>query len=192
VERPLLVALLLLLGCASAGGKVVLSSRGPHPASTPAARVLVQEYADLQCPSCRAAHANVVAPLLERHGARIRYELRHFPLRSLHPLALQAAEAAECAADQGKFWEYVDLAFARQQEMSREKLVAWAGELSLDVSGFEQCLTSEAKRALVLAEYEEGRRRGVEGTPTFLVNGEKVEGKLLALERAIEAALASP
>ena len=95
-------------------------------------------------------------PTNRTHGARIRYELRHF---------------------------------ARQQELSREKLVAWAGELSLDVSGFEQCLTSEAKRGLVLAEYEERRRRGVEGTPTFLVNGKKVEGKLLALEKAIAGLL---
>ena len=188
MERLVVLALLLSLACSSAGGRVVISSRGPHPASNPAAAVLVLEYADLQCPSCRVAHSNIVAPLLARYGARIRYELRHFPLRSLHPLALEAAEAAECAADQGRFWEYTDLAFARQREMSREKLVTWAEAISLDAFRFEGCLASEQKRALVLAEFEEGRRKGVEGTPTFFVNGKKVESKLVAIQQAIDAA----
>ena len=167
------------------------SSRGPHPTSNPGAPVVVLEYADLQCPSCRAAHTNIVEPLLGQYGRRIRYEFRHFPLRSLHPEALAAAEAAECAADQGKFWEYVDLAFREQKELSREKLLVWAAELSLDTSRFEPCLTSESKRALVLSEYEEGRAEGVLGTPTFFVNGKKVESKLGAIQKAIEAAQGS-
>ncbi len=169
----------------------MLSSRGPHPASNPAAPVVVVEYADLQCPSCRTAHANIVEPLLEQYGTSIRYEFRHFPLRSLHPQALDAAEASECAADQGKFWEYADLAFSKQQEMSREALRVWAAEISLEASRFDECLASESKRALVLSEYEEGRKKGVLGTPTFFVNGKKVEGKLLAIQKAIEAARGS-
>ena len=189
-KLPLVLALLLLGACASAGNPVVLSGRGPHPASNADAALVVVEYADLQCTSCRSAHATIVGPLLAQYGPRIRYELKHFPLMSVHPLALEAAEAAECAGDQGKFWEYTDLAFARQPEMSHEKLLLWANELSLDAGRFEQCLDSEAKRALVLAEYKEGVRRGVEGTPTFFVNGEKVEGKLVALQHAIEAGLA--
>src|SRR5882724_3016740 len=106
--RPIaLASLVLLLGaCTTARGPRVLSTRTPHPASNPNASVLVVEYTDLQCPSCRRAHETIVKPILARHGTRIRYELRHFPLRSLHPLALDAAMAAECAADQGKFWEY--------------------------------------------------------------------------------------
>lgn len=167
----------------------MLSSRAPHPASNPDAPVVVVEYADLQCSSCRTAHANIVEPLLEQYGARIRFELKHFPLMSVHPLALEAAEAAECAADQGKFWEYVHIAFTKQAQMSREKLLAWAGELSLDSSRFEPCLASEAKRALVLSEYKEGLRQGVEGTPTFFVNGKKVASKLVAIQQAIEAAM---
>ena len=190
-ERFFAVALLLLGGCASAGGPVVLSVRGPHPSSNPDASVVVLEYADLQCPSCRTAHARIVEPLLAQYGARIRYELKHFPLMSVHPLALEAAQAAECAADQGKFWEYVDLAFARQSELSREKLLAWAEELALDASRFDPCVASEAKRALVLSEYKEGIRRGVEGTPTFFVNGQRVEGRLVAIEEAVRAATES-
>ena len=187
-QRFVGVALLLLSACASVGDPVVLSSRGPHPASNPGAAVVVVEYADLQCSSCRTAHAQIVEPLLAEYGARIRFELKHFPLMSVHPLALEAAQAAECAADQGKFWEYTDVAFARQREMSHEKLLAWAKEISLDSARFEPCLTSEAKRALVLSEYKEGLRKGVEGTPAFFVNGEQVASKLVAIQQAIEAA----
>lgn len=180
------LTLLLLSVCASPVGPVVLSSRGPHPSSNPDAPVVVVEYADLQCPACRKAHESIVKPLLERYGTRIRYELRHFPLRSVHRHALDAAVAAECAADQGKFWEYVDIAYARQPEMSRESLLVWAEQISLETSRFEPCLASEAKRALVLSEYKEGEERGVIGTPTFFVNEEKVESKLEKIQQAIE------
>ena len=182
------VALLLLAACSSAVGPVVLSSRDPHPSSNPNAPVVVVEYSDLQCSACRTAHENIVKPLLEHFGTRIRFEVRHFPLMSMHPRALDAAQAAECAGDQGKFWEYADIAFARQREMSREALSVWAEEISLDASRFEACLASGSKRALVLSEFEEGMERGVEGTPTFFVNGKRVEGKLAAIQRAIEAA----
>lgn len=167
----------------------MLASRAPHPSSNPDAPVVVVEYADLQCSACRTAHANIVKPLLEQFGTHIRFELRHFPLSSLHPQALEAAEAAECAADQGKFWEYADIAFSKQKEMSREKLLVWAEEISLETSRFEQCLTSGSKRALVLSEYREGSKKGVLGTPTFFVNAEKVESKLEAIEKAIEKAI---
>ena len=193
VKRLFVLFLLLLGACASEGsgkGPVVLSNGAPHPASNGDAALVVVEYADLQCSACRGAQATIVAPLLAQYGARIRYEFKHFPLMGVHPLALEAAEAAECAGDQGRFWDYTDLAFARQPEMSHEKLLLWANELSLDAAPFEQCLASEEKRASVIAEYKEGLRMGVEGTPTFFVNGKKVQGKLPALQQAIEAALA--
>jgi protein-disulfide isomerase len=191
MKRFAALTLLLFTACSSTGSPVVLSSRGPHPASNPDAPVVVVEYADFQCPSCRAAHTNIVGPLLEQYGTSIRYEFRHFPLRSMHPQALAAAEAAECAADQGKFWEYADLAFSRQRELSGDQLLAWAAEISLETSRFEPCLASESKRSLVLSEFEEGRKRGVLGTPTFFVNGKKVESKLGAIQKAIEAAQGS-
>src|SRR5262245_47990198 len=121
-KRSLTVTVLFLAACSSAVGPVVLSSRGPHPSSNPHAPVVVVEYADLQCSACRTAHESIVKPLLEHFGTHIRYEVRHFPLTSIHRHALDAAQAAECAADQGKFWEYADIAFARQREMSREAL----------------------------------------------------------------------
>jgi len=189
VKNAIAAALLLVLGgCASESGPVQLSSRSAHPASNPNAAVLVVEYTDLQCPSCRRAHETIVKPLLASHGSQIRYELRHFPLRSLHRHALDAAMAAECAADQGKFWDYTDLAFRKQPQMSRENLRAWGAEISLDMPRFEQCLASEAKREIVLSEYREGKKRDVIGTPTFFVNQTKVEGTLGAIEAAIEAA----
>ena len=188
VKRFVVLTFMIVTCCSSAGGPVAVSSRGPHPSSNPSAPVVVVEYADLQCPYCRTAHADIVKPLLEQYGTRIRFELRHFPLRSLHPQALDASQATECAADQGRFWEYVEIALTRQKEMSREALRVWAKEISLEASRFEECLASGSKRALVLSEYEEGRKRGVQGTPTFFVNGEKVESKLGAIRKAIEAA----
>src|SRR5262245_29720779 len=192
-RRWLGLALLVLSGCASPspdGSHVLLSSRAPHPASNGDAALVVMEYADLQCPSCRSAHATIVGPLLAQYGSRIRYEFKHFPLMSVHPLALESAEAAECASDQGRFWEYTDLAFAGQSEMSSEALRTWARQLSLDQARFEQCLASEEKKASVIAEYKQGIREGVEGTPTFFVGGKKVQGRLVALQQAIDDALA--
>src|SRR5262245_15319220 len=143
-KRTIALASLLLLAnaCASERGPVAHSSRGPHPLSNPDASVLVLEYTDLQCPACRRAQRTIVEPLLAQHGTQVRYEVRHFPLRTLHPLALDAAMAAECAADQGKFWDYAELTLRKQEEISPERLRTWAAELSLEMPRFEQCLDS--------------------------------------------------
>lgn len=165
------------------------SSRGPHPQSNVNATVVLWEFADLQCPACRVAHEKIVKPFLTAHGADVRYEFRHFPLRSIHRYALDAAEAAECAADQGKFWEFVDLAYARQDDLDYDALLSWAKDLQLDVDTFETCWKSRSKKSLVLAEYDEGRKIGVGGTPTFFVNGEKVESGFDTLSDAVEKQL---
>jgi len=190
VKRILALALLVIVSaCSSTSGPTVLSTRNVHPASNPNASIVVLEYTDLQCPSCRNAHETIVKPLLAQQGTRIRYEFRHFPLRSMHPQALGAAMAAECASDQGRFWDYVDLAFRKQRQMSAESLRAWAAELALEMPRFEECLASESKRELVLSEYQEGKKRGVYGTPTFFVNGDLVgEDTLEAIQDAIDAA----
>jgi protein-disulfide isomerase len=189
LKRNIGLALLLVMNaCTSTSAPTVLSSRNVHPASNPNAGVVILEYTDLQCPSCRQAHETIVKPLLAQQGTRIRYEFRHFPLRSMHPQALDAAMAAECASDQGRFWDYVDLAFRKQKQMSHESLRAWAVELALEIPRFEECLDSETKREVVLSEYREGKKRGVYGTPTFFVNGDLVkEDTLEAIQDAIAA-----
>jgi len=159
------------------------------PKGSPNATVLVEEYADLQCPACAAAHAQVTTPLLEIYSDKIRFEFHHFPLRSIHRFALDAAEMSECAADQGKFWEFIDVAYKNQSELGFEALVDWAEVVGLDVDVAERCWKSHSKRDIVLNDYKEGRDRDVAGTPTFFVNGERVQTGVDTLGAAIEAAI---
>lgn len=179
------IALSLTLVACSTGDTT--SNRTPK--GNPNAAVLVEEFADLQCPACAAAHTQVAAPLLDKYGSQIRFEHKHFPLRSIHRYALDAAEMSECAADQGKFWEFVDIAFANQQDLDEEALVEWAQEIGIDATAAERCWKSHSKRDVVLADYKEGRDRDVGGTPTFFVNGERVDTGFDTLSDAIDAAL---
>ncbi len=183
---PSLIALSLLLGACGTPGDTV-SSRTPK--GDPQAPVTVTEYADLQCPACGSAYPLITTPLIEQYGNRIRYDFMHFPLRSLHRYALDAAEAAECAADQGKFWEYIDLVYTNQKDLDNEHLLTWAEDLKLDMTTLKSCTASHRKRDVILAEYDEGRAKGVQGTPTFFVNGKQVEATLTALKEAIDSAL---
>ena len=173
---PLLATSLLLAACASTEGLSSASSKPPR--GNPSASLIVEEFADLQCPSCRGAHGILVKPLLEKYGNGIRYELRHFPIRTIHAFAQEAAEAVECAADQGKFWEFVDDTYEseeNQAKLSRKDLVARAEKVGVaDRKLFERCVKSRIKRDAVQTDYEEGIKRGVNGTPTFFVDGERV------------------
>jgi protein-disulfide isomerase len=188
IKRTIFIAsTLLLVSCSTSGD--AKSSRAPHPDTNPDATVVVMEYADLECPACRAAHAQIVVPIIQKYKAEIRYEFKHFPLRSIHRFALDAAESAECAADQGKFWEYIDLAYEKQEDLSYDALLVWAEELELDVSSFEKCWKSRRKKNLVLADYNEGRKKEVQGTPTFYVNDTRVDPGFDTLSEAIEAEL---
>lgn len=178
--------LLALSACASADGISADSSRPPHPDTDANAAVVVTEFADLECPACRAAHEVIVKELTRQYGNRIRYEFMHFPLVTIHRYALDAAEAAECAADQDAFWEFIDLAYAEQDQLSRESLVRWGEQLSLDMDLYNRCRNSHVKRDTVLANYQTGKDMGVNGTPTFFVNGQRVDSTLEALGTAIE------
>lgn len=182
---------LALAACTDTTGLSPETSRTAHPQTSASAAVVLAEYADLQCPACRAAHETVVPPLLAKYGTQISYEFHHFPLSSIHRYALEAAEAAECAADQGKFWEFADLVFKNQQELSPESLDKWGAELKLDMDLFNRCRDSRIKREMIQSEYDQGRNLGVRGTPTFFVNGEQVEATVDGLSAAIDAALGS-
>lgn len=195
MKRLLLPFSLLILSACTVDttGLSEESARGPHPSSNANAAVTITEFGDLECPACAAAHIGLITPLLQQEGQRISYEFKHFPLRSIHRYALEASMAAECAADQGKFWEYSDLVFTEQSSLSadgEEALQAWAAELGLDTELFNRCLASDIKRDTVLADYDEGRDMGVTGTPTFFVNGQRVETDLDAMREAIDAQLA--
>lgn len=186
---PQTLALTLTLGLTltACGGNAEETTRPPK--GNPNAEILVEEFADLQCPGCRNAHTSIAAPIVEKYGDSIRFEHKHFPLRSIHRFALDASEMAECAADQGKFWEFIDHAFENQGDLNHEVLPTWAEEIGLDVAKAERCWKSHSKRKTVLADYKEGREREVSGTPTFFVNGEKVETGFDTISAAIEKAL---
>ena len=184
---PLVATLMLLAACTDTTGLPEKSSRGSK--GNPSAAVTVVEFADLQCPACQAAHSQITTPLLEKYGTQIRFTFKHFPLRSLHRYALEAAMAAECSADQGKFWEYVDQVYAEQKKLDLDQLSVWAKALGLDQDLFDRCMQTKIKRTTVLADYEEGQELGVTGTPTYFVNGEKIESGVDTLSAAIEEAL---
>lgn len=187
VFQPLLLAL-LLSACVDTTGISAESSRTPHPSTDANASVTVTEYGDLQCPSCRAAQELIVKPLLAKYGKQISFEFSQFPLQAIHPYAMISAESSECAADQGKFWEYIDLVFTNQTSLSPSALNEWATQLKLDMDLFGRCVKSHIKRPTIQAEYNAGKELGVAGTPTFFVNGKKVESTLDAISAAIDEA----
>lgn len=130
------------------------------------------EYGDYECPHCAAAHL-IVQDVRRRMGDRLRYAFRHFPLASLHPHAERAAEAAEAAAAQGRFWEMHDSLFAQPDALEDGDLVRRAAKLGLDVSQFTDELAAGQHLARVRRDFQSGIRSGVNGTPTFYINDER-------------------
>jgi protein-disulfide isomerase len=134
------------------------------------APVSLVEYGDYQCPYCGVAHP-VVEAVREAAGDALLFVFRHFPLTTIHPYALPAAEAAEAAGAQDAFWPYHDLLFGDQAHLEPPHLVARAAALGLDVERFEADLVAQRHLDRVQAQFLSGVRSGVNGTPTFFVNG---------------------
>jgi protein-disulfide isomerase len=178
----------LLAACVDTTGLSKTSNRGPNPKTAANAAVLVTEFADLQCPACRGAQPLVKA-LIEKYSMQIRFEFKHFPIRSIHQYTMVAAEASECAADQGKFWEFEEVAYEKQPDLNAKTPAQWAKDLGLDMTLFDRCTRSHIKKDTIMSDYEEGKKQGVNGTPTFFVNGKKVESSIDAISTAIDADL---
>ena len=140
----------------------------------PTAPITIVEFSDFQCPFCARAQA-VLKQVLEAYPNEVQLVFRHFPLER-HPEAKIAAEAAECAARQGKFWEYHDRLFANPAAISVTHLGVVAEEIGLDRQALSACLETGASRARVNEDLDHGARAGVTATPTFFVNGRMVEG----------------
>ena len=155
-----------------------------------AAKVQVVEFSDFECPYCAKA-ADIVNNVKAKYGDRVKFAYRHFPL-SFHPNAKPAAEYAQCANEQGKFWEMHDAIFENQRELAGEGLKQRASQAGLDMGELQACLASGRATTAVDQDMEKGRVVGVEGTPTFYVNGRTLDGGLSeqALSDAIEAELA--
>lgn len=139
------------------------------------AAVTLVEYGDFECPHCRSAHV-MLDNLFAQLGDRFRLVFRHFPLTQMHPHAGQAAEAAEAAAAQRRFWDMHDLLFDHQNALGDDDLVAYAAELRLDVERFGLELVQGSHRPRVQDDFLSGVRSGVNGTPTFFVNDRRHDG----------------
>jgi protein-disulfide isomerase len=139
------------------------------------APVTLVEYGDFECPFCGMAHP-IVKELIHRLGDQLRFVFRHFPLIQMHPHAELAAEAAEAAGAQGKFWEMHDTLFENQDALEPDDLIGYAVELDLDQARFMDELASHAHAPRVLEDLIGGARSGVHGTPTFFINGVRHAG----------------
>jgi protein-disulfide isomerase len=150
-------------------------SERDHVQGPPDAPVTLLEYGDYQCPYCGAAHPIVKA--LQRHlGDNMRFAFRHFPLTTIHEYAEGAAEAAEAAGAQGEFWQMHDTLFENQPNLDFDSLIAYAEELGLDAERFAMGLANHVYAPRVREDFISGIRSGVNGTPTFFINGARHEG----------------
>jgi protein-disulfide isomerase len=145
-------------------------AKGPKDAP-----VTIVEFSDFHCPFCRGAVATL-QEVLRQYPGKVRWVYRDFPIASLHPQAAKAAEAARCAGEQGKFWEYHDLLFDSQKQTALSDYKRFADQLKLDQKGFATCLESGRHQAAVESDVEDGARLGITGTPTFFINGRLLVG----------------
>jgi protein-disulfide isomerase len=187
----IVIASLSLVACVDTTGLSAETSKTAHPSTDANAVVVVTEYGDLQCPACRSAYTQINQPIIEKYGKQIRFEFKQFPLTSIHQYAMVAAEASECAADQGKFWDLVDLIYSEQEKLTNDQLGTWGAQLGLDVDLYNRCRKSHIKRDVIMAEYDAGKAMGVSGTPTYFVNGQRVDSSGEAVGAAIDAVLGS-
>jgi len=153
------------------------------------AAVTLVEYGDYECPYCGATYP-IIKEVQSRMGERLRFVFRNFPITTSHPHAEQAAETAEAAATQGRFWQMHDLLYENQKRLRDPDLRDYAERLSLDVERFDKELAEHVHAARVREDFMSGVRSGVNGTPTFYINGTRhddsydVETMVAALERA--------
>ncbi|HEV8650005.1 MAG TPA: DsbA family protein [Actinomycetes bacterium] len=153
------------------------------------AAVTLVQYGDYECPYCGAAYP-IIKEVQARMGERLRFVFRNFPITTSHPHAEQAAEAAEAAATQGRFWQMHDLLYENQRRLRDRDLRAYAEKLGLDVELFGEELAGHVHAERVREDFMSGVRSGVNGTPTFYINGARHDGSyeietlLTALERA--------
>lgn len=165
-------------------------SADDHVLGPPDAPVTVLEYGDYECPYCRGA-ARDVHRMLDLYPGSIRFAFRNFPIPQLHPHAEQAAQAAEAAGAQGRFWEMYDLLLRPSSRLDLDSLLSYGRSLGLDTARFRKEVTGGAYAAKIEGDVREGVRNGVNATPKFYVDGQRIDGKLPleGLEDAIRASV---
>jgi protein-disulfide isomerase len=160
-----------------------------HIQGDPTAECSLVEYGDYECPYCGEAYP-IVKRLQKHFGKRLSLVFRNFPLAQIHPWAEQAAEVAEFAGAQGKFWEMHDLLYENQERLGEALFPKLAEKLGLSTSQLQTAIANQTYRARVRADFSGGARSGVNGTPTFFVNGQRHNGPFDfdSLSEAIELA----
>lgn len=163
---------------------VTLRGAARHTKGPTQAVITISEFADFRCPTCAQA-SEVLKQVRNNNPNDIRVVFHHYPLdqdcnpglsRQVHASACVAAFAAECAAEQGKFWEYADLLFVDQKVYTRQDLETYAGALSLDIDRFNSCLDTGRTKLYVQEDIDEASRVGIKATPTLIINGRLIEG----------------
>ncbi len=139
------------------------------------APVVIVEFADFECPYCREAESGI-KQVLQQYPEVVRFQVRDFPISSLHPQAFSAARAANCAKIQGKYWQYHDALFKNQDQLSDSLYLSLASSLALDVNLFKTCLESQTILYEIQEDLKAGIAAGVTGTPTWFVNDYRFEG----------------
>lgn len=180
------------LGCPQITGAVVKTEEQPEPQEIPRtevsldddpvkgnenAPVTIVEFSEYQCPFCGKYFKETYPKIVEEYinTGKVKYVFRDFPL-SFHQYAQKAAEAAECAQDQGKYWEMHDKLFQNQKNLDIDSLKKYAKDIGLDVEEFNSCLDSGKYASEVQKDFNDGQKYGVSGTPTFFINGIELVG----------------
>jgi protein-disulfide isomerase len=160
-----------------------------HIRGNAAATATLVEYGDYACPACRDAEW-IVKAILQVMRAELRFVFRHFPLRQAHPQAQHAAEAAEAAGAQGKFWDMHDYLFERQRHLGDAELLLYGAEIGLNTARYNDELMREVYASRVRADLMSGIHGGVTDTPTFFINGARYDGpvRFETLLAAVQAA----
>jgi protein-disulfide isomerase len=172
---------------------VPVSDQRDHILGPRTAAVTIVEYGDYECPYCGEAYP-IVKELLAQFRDEARLVFRNFPLAQIHPHAKRAAEAAEAAGAQGRFWEMHDLLYERQDALEDQDLLSYAGEIGLDLDRFKSELAEGVYTARVREDFLSGVRSGVNGTPTFFINERRHDGgyDLRSLTEAVTMAMSHP
>ncbi len=156
-----------------------------HKQGAEQASIQIVEYGDYECPHCGAAQP-IIKEIEETFGSQILFVFRNFPLQETHPLAMLAAQVAEAAGKQGKFWEMHDAIYDRQSQLDEDMLLSLGAEIGLDTDLFEQDVADSRIREKIESDFESGVRSGVNGTPSFFVNGQKFDGGATDLYAMLE------
>jgi protein-disulfide isomerase len=155
--------------------RVEVSSQGAPVRGAPDAPVTVVEFSDFECPFCKSAQGTL-AQILERYSGKVKLVYRDLPLEGIHLQARRASEAARCANDQGKFWEYHDVLFRNAPQLAPNDLTNYAKQVGIDLPKFDTCLNSGVHKLGVQRDIDEARRLGVNATPVFFINGRLLSG----------------